>query len=156
MNISLYSVLLHVHSVGRWIILILLIIAIFNSLIAGRRPFIRTDARTGLLLTIFADLMLLIGIYLWFAGPRGYRLIQTMGMGAVVKDPSARFFAIEHLTGMLIAIVLIHVGKAQSRKQISEKAKHSRTVIFYLLALLIVLASIPWPFRAIGTSSGWY
>ncbi|MBD0377352.1 MAG: hypothetical protein ICV51_17205 [Flavisolibacter sp.] len=152
----MYSVLLHVHSVGRWIILILLIIAIFNSLIAGRRPFIRTDARTGLLLTIFADLMLLIGIYLWFAGPRGYRLIQTMGMSAVVKDPSARFFAIEHLTGMLIAIVLIHVGKAQSRKQISEKAKHSRTVIFYLLALLIVLASIPWPFRAIGTSSGWY
>ncbi len=156
MNISLYTVLLHIHSVGRWIVLLLLLIAIFNSMVAGRRPFIRTDARTGLLLTIFADLMLLIGIYLWFAGPRGFNLIQNMGMAGVMKDPVSRFFAIEHLTGMLIAIVLIHIGKAQGRKQISDKAKHNRTIIYYLIALLIILASVPWPFRNIGAGSGWY
>lgn len=136
--------------------LLLLVIAIFNSLVAGRRPFIRSDARTGLLLTIVTDIMLLIGLYLWFAGPRGYKLVQQYGMGEIMKDSAKRFFVMEHSLGMLLAIVLIHIGKAQGKKQISDKAKHTRTVIFYLLALLIILASIPWPFREIGANRGWY
>ena len=148
--------MLHVHSVGRWVLLILLLIAIFNSLVAGRRPYIRTDARTGLILTIVADLMLLVGIYLWFAGGKGYKLIDANGFGVVMKDATQRFFAVEHLAMMLIAIILIHVGKVQGRKLISDKAKHTRTLIYYTLALLIILASVPWPFRGIGANSGWY
>ena len=61
--------MLHAHSVGRWIVLLLLLFAIINSLLAGNRPYIKSDNRLGLLLTIYADLMLLIGIYLYFAGP---------------------------------------------------------------------------------------
>jgi hypothetical protein len=156
MNEGLYNALLHLHSVGRWIVLILLIIAIFNSMVAGKRPFIRTDARTGLILTIFADIMLLVGIALWFLGPWGYQTIQTRGMGEVMKDATARFYAVEHTIGMLIAVVLMHIGKAQGKKQLSDRAKHRRTMIFYLLALLIILASIPWPFREVGAGRGWY
>jgi hypothetical protein len=70
MELSFYNVMLHAHSVGRWIVLLLLLFAIINSLIAGRRPFIKSDNRLGLLLTIFSDLMLLIGIYLYVVGPR--------------------------------------------------------------------------------------
>jgi hypothetical protein len=153
---SLYSAMLHAHSVGRWIVLILLLFAIINSLIAGNRPYIKSDNRLGLLLTIFADLMLLIGVYLYFAGSLGYKAIQSTGMSAVMKDPYNRFFAVEHLAGMLIAIVLMHIGKAQGRRPIGDKAKHRRTMIFYLVALLIILASIPWPFREIFANRGWY
>src|ERR1700694_5259546 len=149
---SLYNALLHVHSVGRWIVLLLLLFAILNSLIAGDRPYIRTDNRLGLLLTIFADLMLIVGGYLWYAGSWGYKLIEARGLSAVMKDHTARFFAIEHLAGMLIAIILIHVGKAQGRKKISDRSKHRRTLIFYFLALLIILASVHWPFRGIGVN----
>lgn len=148
--------LVHAHSIGRWIVLLLLIFAILNSLIAGNRPFIRTDARLGLLLTIFADLMLVIGGYLWYAGNWGYKLIEANGFSAVMKNGTMRFYAIEHLAGMLLAIILIHIGKAQGRKKIGDKSKHMRTMIFYLLALLIILASIPWPFREIGATRGWY
>ena len=156
MDTSLYNALLHVHSAGRWVVLLLLLFAIFNSLIAGRRPFIRTDNRMGLILTIVADIMLLVGIVLWFTGPWGYKTIQANGMAAVMKDATQRFYVVEHLAGMLIAIILIHIGKAQARKQISDASKHRRTLIFYLLALLIILASIPWPFREIGMNRGWY
>lgn len=156
MNSSLYSILVHLHSVGRWIVLLLLLFAILNSLIAGNRPYIRTDNRLGLLLTIFADLMLLIGIALWFMGPWGYQQLQAKGMADIMKDPTARFYVVEHMVGMLIAIVLIHIGKAQGRKAMSDRAKHRRTLIFYFLALLIILASIPWPFREIGAGRGWY
>ncbi len=156
MNDSLYSFLLHLHSVIRWIILLLLVVAIFNSLVAGKRPFIKSDARTGSILVIFADLTLLIGLAIWYFGPRGYKVIQTMGMSAAMKDPVARFFAVEHMAGMIIAIILLHIGKAQGKKAISDKAKHKRTLIFYLLALLVILISIPWPFRQIGGGSHWY
>jgi hypothetical protein len=156
MSSNLYTFLLHLHSVIRWIILLLLLVAIFNSLVAGKRPFIKSDARTGSILVIFADLTLLVGLALWYFGPRGYKIIETMGMSAAMKDPVARFFAVEHIAGMVIAIILLHIGKAQGKKAISDKAKHKRTLIFYLLALLIILISIPWPFRQIGAASHWY
>ena len=156
MDISLNQAMVHVHSIGRWIVLLLLIFAILNSLIAGNRPYIRTDNRLGLLLTIAADLMLLIGIYLWFVGDWGYKQIENLGFSNVVKNPVSRFYVIEHLAGMLIAIILIHVGKAQGRKAISDNAKHRRTMIFYLVALLIIVASIPWPFRVGFENRGWY
>ena len=157
MELSLYEVMRHIHSVGRWIVLLLLLFAIFNSLIAGRRPFIKSDNRLGLLLMIFADIMLLIGIYLYFVGPFGYKTFQKYSnVGDLMRNSTDRFYAIEHMVGMLIAIVLIHIGKAQARKPMSDRAKHRRTMIFYLLALLIILVSIPWPFREIGAGRGWY
>lgn len=156
MNESMYNILLHVHSAGRWVLLLLLLFAIINSLIAGKRPYLRTDNRLGLLLTIVADLMLLVGLVQWFIGDWGYKQIQTRGMKAVMGDDTARFFAVEHFIGMIIAIILIHIGKAQGRKQMSDRAKHRRTLVFYFLALLIILASIPWPFREIGAARGWY
>ena len=156
MNAELYNFLLHLHSVGRWVVLLLLLIAIFNSLVAGPRPFIKSDARTGLLLVIFTDLMLLIGIVLWYFGSKGFNVLQSGNMGDVMKNLFSRFFTVEHTLGMLIAIILIHIGKAQGKKRISDRAKHKRTLIFYILALLIILASIPWPFREVGAGSHWY
>lgn len=156
MSTEMYNILLRVHSIGRWILLLLLLIAIFNSLVAGRRPWIRSDARTGSILTIFADIMLLIGLALWYFGDWGFKMIKSMGMSAVMKNATIRFFAIEHLAMMLIAIILLHIGKAQGKKPISDRAKHRRTVVFYLIALILILISIPWPFRAVGAGRGWY
>ena len=156
MNNDLYSILLHVHSAGRWVVLLLILIAIFNSMVAGGRPFIKSDNTTGLLLTISADLMLLIGLALWYFGPNGYQRIQTQGMSTVMHDPVARFFAVEHIAAMVIAIIFIHIGKAQAKRKIADNIKHRRTMIWYLLALIIILISIPWPFMQSGSGRGWY
>ena len=155
MNGNLYNILLHAHSIGRWVLLILLVIAIFNSLVAGQRPFIKSDNRTGLILTIVADTMLLIGLALWFWGPKGYNLIVGAGgFGNAMKDPVTRFYGVEHMAGMIIAIVFLHIGKAQAKRPIGDKAKHNRTMLFYFIALLIILLTVPWPFRNIP--GGWY
>jgi hypothetical protein len=157
MNSSLYSILLHAHSAGRWLVLLLLLIAIFNSAVAGGRPFIKSDNTTGLLLTSVTDLMFLIGLVLWYFGPTGYHQIENAGgMSAVMKDPVQRFFAVEHITAMLIAVILIHIGKAQAKRKIADNLKHRRTVIFYLIALIVILISIPWPFTQAGTGRDWY
>lgn len=156
MDATLYDLLKHAHSVGRWIVLLLLLFAIINSAIAGRRPFIKSDNRLGLLLTIFADLMLLLGIALYVFGPVGYKSVAKYNnnFGELMKVPIDRFYGVEHIVGMLIAIVLIHIGKAQARRPIGDRAKHRRTLLFYLLALLIILVSIPWPFRTVA--GHWY
>lgn len=153
----MYTGMLHLHSFGRWVVLILILVAIFKHLSAGNRPFDRADSKLNLFLTIAADVMLLIGIYLFFASDRaGYVFIENAGMGEVMKDRILRFFAVEHQIGMILGIALIHIGKAQAKKSIPDAAKHRRTAIFYIIALLVILVSIPWPFREVGAGRGWF
>lgn len=153
----MYTGMLHLHSFGRWVVLVLLLIAIFKSLTAGNRPFDKSDARLGLFLTIAADIMLLVGIYLFFASPRaGYITLSNNETSEVMRNAILRFFAIEHQVGMIIAIALLHLGKVQGKKTLPDAAKHRRTAIFYIIALLIILVSIPWPFREVGAGRGWF
>lgn len=148
--------LLHMHSFLRWIILALLLVAIYRHVTAGNRLFTSTDKKVGLILLICCDLMLLIGLYQWFAGPLGLQNIKLLGMKDLMGNGLYRFFAAEHSLGMLIAIILVHVGKTFSKKNISDKLKHQRTFIFFFLALLIIMVSIPWPFREVGIGRGWF
>ncbi len=151
------DILVAAHSGGRWIVLVLLLIAIFRSATAGNREFNEGDRKTGLFLMIFTDLMLLIGLYLYFAGAWGAKQIENAGgMGEVMKDTTTRFFAVEHLIGMLLAIILIHIGKAQAKKNLPSKTVHRRTFVYYLIALILIIVSIPWPVREVGQGRGWF
>ena len=133
----MYAGLLHLHNLLRWIILIVLLINIFK-LLAGNK-----SIGLSKILLIAAHTTLLLGLYQYFAGPWGYKLISANGMAAVMKNSTFRFFAIEHITGMILAIALITVGHVKLKKGGSAKA----TGIFYIIALFVILASIPWPFR---------
>ena len=153
----MYTVLLYLHSFLRWVILVLAIVAIYKSYIGmtAGKPFTAGDKKTGLFLMIAAHITLLIGIYQWVTGPWGLQNIRNMGMAAVMKDSVARFYAVEHLTGMLIAIILITIGRGVSKKSIPDGVKHKKTFWFFLVALVIILVCIPWPFRT-GISRPWF
>ena len=111
------------------------------------KPFTATDKKTGLFLLIASHTTLLIGLYQWITGPLGLKNIQAMGFGAVMKDPVFRFYGVEHLTGMVIAVILITIGRGVSKKSIPDAAKHKKTFWFFFVALIIILISVPWPFR---------
>jgi hypothetical protein len=64
-----------------------------------------------------------------------------------MKNQVIRFWSIEHLTGMLIAVVLIQIGRTRSRKAVNSRLKFKRSLLYFALGLLIVLITIPWPFR---------
>ncbi|HEX7756922.1 MAG TPA: hypothetical protein VF421_16335 [Niabella sp.] len=148
--------LLHLHSFLRWVILLLLLIAIFKSAGAGSKPFTNGHRKLGLFLTIAVDIEVLIGLVQWFTGAFGLKTIQAQGMSAVMQNPTLRFFAVEHITMMLIAAALIHIGKSAGKKNSSDRKKHRKTLLFYVLALIIILAAVPWPFREIGAGRGWF
>jgi len=145
----MYTGLLHLHSFLRWIILLLLVIAIFMSLggMTGKKPFTAGQKKIGLFLMIAAHIELLIGLYQWIFGPWGIKYLSNVGM----KDRVALFYGVEHITGMILAIVLITIGRGVSKKNIPDEVKQKRTFWFFLVALVIILALIPWPGRmAIG------
>jgi len=148
----MYQGLLHLHNFGRWVVIILLLVAIVKSIsgLAGNKPFTNGDKKTGLFLMIAAHIMLLIGLYQWAVGPWGLQNILNMGMKEVMQDKVYRFWAVEHLTGMLIGIILITIGRGSAKKNISDKAKHRRSFWFYFIALIVIVASVPWPFRDVA------
>ena len=152
----MYQGMLHLHSVLRWIILLLLLVAVYKSFSDRNNAFNSGHKKTGLFLMISCDVMLLVGLYQWIAGPWGLKSIQDNGMAVVMKNATLRFFAIEHFIGMIIAIVLVHIGYVYSKKNIPDAIKHKRALLFYGLALLIILISIPWPFRLVGAGRTWF
>ncbi len=146
----MYRGLLDLHNVLRWVILILLVVAIVRHLMGvnAQRSFDATDKKVDLFLMIAAHITLLIGLYQWAAGPSfGLQSILNVGMGEVMKKSVLRFWAIEHPVGMIAGIVFITLGRGSFRKDISDEKKHKRAMFLFVLALVIIMASVPWPFR---------
>ena len=118
------------------------------------RSFSEGDRKVGLFLMIVAHTTLLAGLILWLIGPLGLADIRDFGFGAVMKDRILRYYAVEHFAGMLIAIVLITIGRGVAKKSIPDAAKFKRSFWLFLVALIIILVTIPWPFRA-GIGKPW-
>jgi hypothetical protein len=149
MNQELYQFLLPVHNILRWVILILLLLAIVNAAsgMNANKPFTKSDRSIGLFLMIATHLNFLIGLYQWFVSPLALNAIRSMGFGAVMKSGVYRFWAVEHLVGMLLAVVLITVARSVSKKNYIDRVKHRRIFWLLLIALILILAAVPWPFR---------
>jgi hypothetical protein len=141
----MYNGLLHLHNVLRWVILILLLVAMFQAFTKNHGL-----KKTSLWLMITAHLTLVLGVSQWMIGDVGIKMIQNAGFSAVMKDSAARFFAVEHFAGMLIGIILITVARGKA-KVLNYKAAS----ILYLIALIIILVTIPWPFRE-GIGRPWF
>ena len=141
----MYNVLLSLHSILRWVILLLLIMNIVRHITAANKPFDNMDKKLSLWLMIAAHITLIIGLYQWFAGALGYQNIKENGMQTVMKDDTYRFFAVEHAVGMIVAIIVITIARGVYRKNITDVKKHRRSLILYIIALVIILALVPWP-----------
>jgi hypothetical protein len=146
----MYTGLVHLHNFLRWVILLLLIVAIFRHLsgMTGKKPFTNGDRKTGTWLMITANVEFVLGLIQWFIGDWGYRLLENAdGMGAVMKNASSRFWVIEHPIGMLIAVALISIGRGVAKKNIPDVNKHKRAFWLFLIALIVIIVSVPWPGR---------
>jgi len=142
----MYSFLLGVHNLLRWVILLLLLINILRHFATMNRPFVSIDKKLGLWLMISAHIQLVIGLYQWLLGPLfGLQGIKNNGIAEVMHNDTERFFAVEHTVAMLIAIALITFARGIYRKELTDKKKHRRCILLYTLALIIILAMIPWP-----------
>ena len=138
--------LLHLHNLLRWLVLLFALLVIFRSVsgMGGNKPFAAGDRKMALFLMITCDVQLLLGLALYYF--RGWFTVLTSG-GDVMSNKYNRFFAVEHLTGMLIAIILVHIGYSTVKKNIDDRTKFKKLFWFVTIALLVILFTIPWPFR---------
>src|SRR5690349_4643975 len=143
----MYTSLLFVHGWLRWLVLLAGLLALVSAItgVNTRRPWTPDDDKAGRWFTIALDVQMLIGLILY-----GLLSPVTRGafidMAAAMKDAPTRFFAVEHPTGMIVALALAHIGRVRVRKAADSESRHKRALIFFGLSLLILLLSIPWPF----------
>lgn len=145
----MYSLVLTLHSFVRWIVVILAVLAVARAFSGwlGKKPWAALDDKAGAWFVISMDVQLLLGLLLYVV----FSPLTTAALrdfGAAMGSAGLRYFAVEHTFLMLVAVVLAHVGRARSRRATDFAARHRSAAIFFGLALLTLLAAIPWPFLA--------
>lgn len=150
----MYTGLLHLHSALRYIVVILLVIAIIKAFTGwfGQKPFTEGDRKLGLFTLISVHVQLLIGLILYFVSP----VVQSAlsDMGSAMKNPELRFWAVEHIATIIIGIVLITVGYSTAKRATSDLVKFKRIALFYLIGFVLIMTAIPWPFS--GVPRPWF
>lgn len=133
-----YVIIKQLHSGFRYIVFLLVLVAIIQSLLGwlGQKPYTETNRKINLFALISAHTQLLIGIVLLFVSPLVHFNSSTM------KDSVTRYFSVEHWVGMVIAIVLITIGHSKSKKIILPESKHRTIAIFYIIAFIVIVGTI--------------
>jgi hypothetical protein len=142
----MYTTMLMAHSWLRWVVLVAALVAVVRSIGGwnGQRPWTRVDDRSGFLFVTFLDLQLLIGLLLYFLFSPLLATIREQA-GQAMGNDVMRYWLLEHPFGMIVALVLAHIGRVRIRKAVDTRRKHRLAVIFFGLALVAIAASIPWP-----------
>lgn len=144
--------LLHLHNALRWVILIAGLIAVVKAVmnLAANKPYSKAP---GTVFVASLHVQLILGFILYGAFSGLAQQFRAMG-GAAMKDAVLRFWGMEHLVMMLIAVVLATIGSARARRAPTDAAKNRTARLFFAIALVVLLAGIPWPFRQAGIARG--
>lgn len=142
----MYQILKHAHSGLRWVVLLLLVLALYAAYRSWKGG--AQSSKLPLFALIFVHIQLLIGLVLYFTSP--YVSFES----GFMKNAMYRFYTVEHFSLMLIAIALITAGYSIAKRKPNPQAAGRTTFRYYLIGLVLILISIPWPFRNLG--AGWF
>jgi len=141
----MYSAVLIAHSWLRWAVVLAGLAAVLRHVAGASRhsTWTPSDDRAGFWFVMALDLQIVFGLVLYFfLSP--YTRQAMSNFGGAMKDPVLRFWAVEHAFGVIIGVALAHVGRVRARSTDSLR-RHRVAAIFFGLALIAILASIPWP-----------
>lgn len=140
-----YTTLLLIHSWLRWAFLLAALYAIFRSINGklNHKTFGKDDNTAATLLLALTHTMLLLGLILWFVSPNVQNAL-SQGASVFMKDKILRAMVMEHPLINILAVVLIQLGRIKSKKAYEDSRKHTRSLIYYGIGLLLILSRIPW------------
>ncbi|MFM2032874.1 MAG: hypothetical protein RLZZ297_1639, partial [Chloroflexota bacterium] len=142
-----YGILLILHSWTRWAVLVTAVMAIVPAIL-GWLNGAHWDDKKSMWSSWFVNttsIQLVLGLILYGGGISAVMSKAFSNFGGAMKDGVLRFWAVEHIMMMVIAVALTHIGAARIKKAASDIGKHRVAVIFFGIALLIIISSIPWP-----------
>ena len=136
----MYTGIKHFHSGLAYLLLAGLVVAIVYAIASRKKSFTAGSRKVALIGLICAHLQFLLGIVLYFLS----RLGASNLSGDAMKDKVSRLYVIEHPLMMLIAIVLITIGYSRAKKLSDSTRKYNSIILFYSIALILMLTVIPW------------
>lgn len=144
----MYNTILTFHSWARWLVIIFALIAIVKAFKGWQNKdvFQKSDSTIGGIYIGFLHLQVLLGLALYFfLSP--VTDVAFSDFGSAMKNPTLRFWAVEHITGMIIAAIVAQVGRIKSKKATNDIQKHKKAFIYYLISIIIILISMPYVIR---------
>ena len=143
--------LLHLHNLLRWVIFILLLISIVKAYTGwqNKKVFSPGDKKVWLFTMISAHITLLLGLYQVMLGRYGMFTTNLPEGTSIMKDKFYRFFLVEHPIAMILAIIFITLAHGMSKKSVPDEVKYKKAFYYFLIAFILILAAVPWPFREI-------
>ncbi len=141
----LYTVVLSIHNIMRWVVILLAIWALVSAFtgLFQNRSWRESDRKSGSFFTLAITLQLLLGLLLYFGISPFMQAIFADASGAM-SSSTLRFFFVEHFIMMIVAVALAHVGTARIKRLDDDRAKFRSAAIWYTLTILVILAGIPW------------
>ena len=141
----MYQIVLAIHNILRWVVLVLAVVALLQAYIGwiGKREYTEIDRKAGVFFSVSLDIQVFLGLFLYvFLSPITRTAYQDFSTAMTI--PEIRFFAVEHILMMILAVILVHVGTILTKKATSDVSKYRRAAIWYSLASLVVIIAIPW------------
>jgi hypothetical protein len=141
----MYTTVLTLHSWIRWIALV----AGVGATLAALRNREGSAERWGLIAVTTLDLQMLLGLVLYLVlSP--FTMQAMADFGAAMKTPQLRFWAVEHVSMMFLAVILAHAGRVLARKAKTPQARRTRLLVCFGIATVAMFAGTPWPGMANG------
>ena len=152
----MYPTILAIHSLVRWFVLISLIYSIYIAYTGWlqNKTFTKRDNSIRHWTATIAHVQLIFGIWLYFVSPLVDYFLHNFH--EAVHQREIRFFGMEHNILMLTAIVLITIGSASAKRKQMDQQKFKTMAIWFSLALLIILISIPWSFSFVSPNRPYF
>lgn len=126
----MYQILRSAHSGWRYLVLILLVVALIQALAGwlGKKPYTEGNRKINLFTLIFTHVQVLIGLVLYFLSP--------------LVEAGMRYWKMEHISMMIFAAILVTIGNARSKKGDDATVKHRSVALYFGLALIVIVAAI--------------
>jgi hypothetical protein len=141
----LYQITLHSHNILRWVLLAVALWALFRALTGwlGKGGWLPADKTASKLYPIILDVQTVVGLVL-YAGLSPLMRVATSDIGAAMQVKELRFYLVEHIAAIFIALALAHVGKVRAMRLTDTVARHKTLFFWYGASFLMVLSRIPW------------
>jgi hypothetical protein len=132
------------HSLLRYAVILTVAVAGFAALrgYLARSPILNWERSAAIIAMTLCHIQLGIGLILY--ATRFGTFEERFG----ARGDLLRFWKMEHIGTMILAIALITIGRSLSKRAKEERAKQLRIAVFYLIGLVLILAMVPWPFMA--------
>lgn len=136
----MYEFIQKFHSGWAYLAILLLVVAVVNSLVGlfSKKEFTGKDRKIALFALASIHTQLLIGVVVYFVSPLG---LSSLGQ---MKDAALRLTSLEHPIMNLIGIALITIGWVKHKKLTTSESKFKTFSIYYGLGLVLILSKIPW------------